>query len=347
MDLKSKHSYQTQSFLWLLGFSWLLIVCFVGFQYHREKELRTELLDSQLQIINAQLEEALSNARTPHDFFDAHSDFFEGLRITLIDLDGTVVYDSEEPPAEMSNHLDRPEVAAALTDGHGYTIRRQSENNGRTYFYSASRIGDRIVRSSLPYTVSLSQVLNADRNFLWFMGSVTLLLCLVGYYVVRQFTKNMVQMEATLAERDREHAAALHEEQEKIRIKRQLTNNITHELKTPIAVAYAANDALLNFNQAEEKTQRDKYLRICQEQLQRLSGLVEQILSMSMERRKTFRLHPEVLSMADILEPLIEQHKLKSEKPVHILTKIEPAGLTLTADRTHFSNIISNLITTP
>ena len=112
MDLKSKHSYQTQSFLWLLGFSWLLIVCFVGFQYHREKELRTELLDSQLQIINAQLEEALSNARTPHDFFDAHSDFFEGLRITLIDLDGTVVYDSEEPPAEMSNHLDRPEVAA-------------------------------------------------------------------------------------------------------------------------------------------------------------------------------------------------------------------------------------------
>ena len=113
MDLKSKHSYQTQSFLWLLGFSWLLIVCFVGFQYHREKELRTELLDSQLQIINAQLEEALSNARTPHDFFDAHSDFFEGLRITLIDLDGTVVYDSEEPPAEMSNHLDRPEVAGA------------------------------------------------------------------------------------------------------------------------------------------------------------------------------------------------------------------------------------------
>ena len=44
--------------------------------------------------------------RWPHDFFDAHSDFFEGLRITLIDLDGTVVYDSEEPPAEMSNHLD-------------------------------------------------------------------------------------------------------------------------------------------------------------------------------------------------------------------------------------------------
>ena len=280
MDLKSKHSYQTQSFLWLLGFSWLLIVCFVGFQYHREKELRTELLDSQLQIINAQLEEALSNARTPHDFFDAHSDFFEGLRITLIDLDGTVVYDSEEPPAEMSNHLDRPEVAAALTDGHGYTIRRQSENNGRTYFYSASRIGDRIVRSSLPYTVSLSQVLNADRNFLWFMGSVTLLLCLVGYYVVRQFTKNMVQMEATLAERDREHAAALHEEQEKIRIKRQLTNNINHELKTPVSSIHGYLETLIANPHIDAATQR-AFLEKCFTQSERLRQLLQDVSSIT------------------------------------------------------------------
>lgn len=127
-------------------------------------------------------------------------------------------------------------------------------------------------------------------------------------------------------------------------MKSDFTNNITHELKTPIAVAYAANDALLNFNQAEEKTQRDKYLNICQEQLQRLSGLVEQILSMSMDRRKTFRLHPEELSLYDVLEPLIEQHKLKAEKPVHISVNIEPKDLTVLADRTHFSNIISNLI---
>lgn len=127
-------------------------------------------------------------------------------------------------------------------------------------------------------------------------------------------------------------------------MKSDFTNNITHELKTPIAVAYAANDALLNFNQAEEKAQRDKYLRICQEQLQRLSGLVEQILSMSMERRRTFRLHPEEFAVRDILEKLIEQHKLKAESPVHISVNIEPEDLSILADRTHFSNIISNLI---
>ena len=122
------------------------------------------------------------------------------------------------------------------------------------------------------------------------------------------------------------------------------TNNITHELKTPIAVAYAANDALLNFNQAEEKAKRDKYLQICQEQLQRLSGLVEQILSMSMEHRKTFRLHPERLSLKELIDPLLEQHRLKADRPLHIACDIAPEDLHVTADRSHLSNIISNLI---
>lgn len=171
-------------------------------------------------------------------------------------------------------------MAAALTDGHGYTIRRQSENNGRTYFYSASRIGDRIVRSSLPYTVSLSQVLNADRNFLWFMGSVTLLLCLVGYYVVRQFTKNMVQMEATLAERDREHAAALHEEQEKIRIKRQLTNNINHELKTPVSSIHGYLETLIANPHIDAATQR-AFLEKCFTQSERLRQLLQDVSSIT------------------------------------------------------------------
>lgn len=122
------------------------------------------------------------------------------------------------------------------------------------------------------------------------------------------------------------------------------TNNITHELKTPIAVAYAANDALLNFNQAEEKVKRDKYLQICQEQLQRLSGLVEQILSMSMENRKTFRLHPEPVQLHELIAPLVEQHKLKADRPLHITCDITPKDLHVTADRGHLSNIISNLM---
>ncbi|MDL2212760.1 HAMP domain-containing histidine kinase [Bacteroides sp. OttesenSCG-928-E20] len=127
-------------------------------------------------------------------------------------------------------------------------------------------------------------------------------------------------------------------------MKTDFTNNITHELKTPIAVAYAATDALLNFNQAEEKVKRDKYLLIAQEQLQRLSGLVEQILSISMEQRKTFRLKAEEVEVATLVHSLVELHALKAGEQVRFVVEIEPKDVTLFTDRTHFSNIISNLI---
>lgn len=127
-------------------------------------------------------------------------------------------------------------------------------------------------------------------------------------------------------------------------MKTDFTNNVTHELKTPIAVAYAANDALLNFNQAEEKEKRDKYLRIGQEQLQRLSRLVEQILTMSMESRKNFRLHTEEIQLKPLLDSLVEQHKLKAPKPVSISCHIDPENLSVLADPVHFGNMVSNLI---
>ncbi len=127
-------------------------------------------------------------------------------------------------------------------------------------------------------------------------------------------------------------------------MKDDFTNNMTHELKTPIAVAYAANDALLNFGQDTDKTKRERYLRICQEQLARLSGLVEQILSLSMERRHSFRLHRTTFPVSDILAPLVEQHKLKADKPVSIAMRITPPDLEVTADRTHFANMVSNLL---
>lgn len=127
-------------------------------------------------------------------------------------------------------------------------------------------------------------------------------------------------------------------------MKSDFTNNITHELKTPIAVAYAANDALLHFHRGEQKEEREKYLNICQEQLQRLSHLVEQILTMSMERRKGLQLHPENIVLNQLILPLAEQHRLKATKLVEICFEETEDGLQVTADRVHLSNIISNLL---
>ncbi|MBQ9575773.1 MAG: HAMP domain-containing histidine kinase [Muribaculaceae bacterium] len=127
-------------------------------------------------------------------------------------------------------------------------------------------------------------------------------------------------------------------------MKTDFTNNITHELKTPIAVAYAANDALLNFGERADEAKRRHYLTLCRQQLERLSGMVEQILSLSMERRRQFHLNVEAVVLDELLQPVIEQQRLKADKPVVITTSIQPAGLTIQADRSHLSNMLNNLI---
>ena len=117
---------------------------------------------------------------------------------------------------------------------------------------------------------------------------------------------------------------------------------MTHELKTPISIAYAANDVLLNYSSTTNEKQK-KYLDIVREQLNHLSGLVEQILTLSVENRSTFRLHLETIQVAELLTPLIEQFKLKTDKPIDITTEV-PEHMTVTADRTHLYNMLSNLI---
>ena len=54
-------------------------------------------------------------------------------------------------------------------------------------------------------------------------------------------------------------------------LKTDFTNNMTHELKTPISIAYAANDVLLNYSSTTNEKQK-KYLDIVREQLNHLSA---------------------------------------------------------------------------
>lgn len=126
-------------------------------------------------------------------------------------------------------------------------------------------------------------------------------------------------------------------------MKSDFTNNMTHELKTPISVAYAANDALLNFPDEDSPEQRRKYLEISQSQLEHLSGLVEQILSMSMERRKGLVLHRDDINLAALVDDIIEKHRMKADKDVAFTVDI-PSDFTVNADRMHLSNILNNLI---
>ena len=89
-----KLSYHRRLFLMLLTFSWSIILCFVGFQYIREKQYKTEFLNAQLQIYNNTLLQTIENASSFEDYIKTHTLPFEDLRISIISLNGTVIYDN-------------------------------------------------------------------------------------------------------------------------------------------------------------------------------------------------------------------------------------------------------------
>ena len=126
-------------------------------------------------------------------------------------------------------------------------------------------------------------------------------------------------------------------------MKDDFVNNMTHELKTPIAIAYAANDSLLQFPDPKDEERTKKYLTAALDQLSKLSGLVENILAMSMERRKLLTMAKEKIRLRDFLANIIEQQKLKADKPCDIILECQ-GDATVEADPSHFSNVIGNLI---
>ena len=125
-------------------------------------------------------------------------------------------------------------------------------------------------------------------------------------------------------------------------MKDDFVSNMTHELKTPIAIAYSANDALLNYDTDNDPQKKVAYLNIANKQLKRLGELGENILAMSMERRKAMKLKPEVILLRPVMEEIAASHRMRSEKTITINVNVDEVSIE--ADKTHLSNILNNLI---
>lgn len=126
-------------------------------------------------------------------------------------------------------------------------------------------------------------------------------------------------------------------------MKDDFVSNMTHELKTPIAIAYSANDALLNYDTDNDPDKRKKYLMIANKQLKRLGELVENILAMSMERRKTMKLKPERVLLRSFIEEITTAQRMRGDKKITINVDVDEE-VSIDADKAHLSNILNNLI---
>ena len=296
-------SFQRNLLLSIGGVFLLFAVCFSVYQYRREKEYKIDILHSRLQMYNYEMaqtlgEDSLTSPRLFHNYVARHS--MEGLRVSIIDRNGRVVLDSYDADIDsLDNHLQRAEIQRALHDGNGYDIKRLSQSTHETYFYSATRFGDIIVRTAVPYSAELTRSLEADNTYIYFAGALTLLLGIVLYYITHRISRHIGYLceFAVRAEEGQElesepkrrlpddelgdisHTITTlywklrHSEEDKLRIKRQLTQNAAHELKTPTASIHGYLESILdNPDMPEEK--KKHFLERCYAQSERMSKLL-------------------------------------------------------------------------
>lgn len=184
-------------------------VSFLIFQYRREKDYKIELLNTQLQSYNDHLHQYLSELDTLdmgklEQYVQQHPQ--EHLRVTLIRQNGQVAFDNLKHDTHLfENHQDRQEIRTALHQGSGYSIHRQSESIGGEFFYSAKYYPQEgyILRSALPYNISLVNLLRVDSHYVWFTLITSLVLIFIFYRFTRKLGMSITQLQQFALKADR------------------------------------------------------------------------------------------------------------------------------------------------
>ena len=202
-------SFSQRLFFSVIALFIAFVICFMAFQYRREKDYKVELLNTQLQNYNDQLSDFLFiqdslETTTLGQYVRSHH--LNDLRVTLITPNGKVIFDNlRKNPEQFSNHLDRQEIKQALQQGSGYAIHRQSESVGGEFFYSARYYPELeiIIRSALPYNVSLIQSLSTDSHYIWFAMVISIILIGMFYSFTHKLGMSITHLQQFALKADR------------------------------------------------------------------------------------------------------------------------------------------------
>lgn len=178
------NGYNKKLFLYYFVIFALFVLAVTLFQYQREKQYKVKqqnlLLDAYSKIIESEIgnnkDSVLLIAHAVEHLPDT------SLRVTIINKDGTVLFDSFYDDYEnMENHLHRDEIVEAANKGVGSSI-RFSRTTKIEYFYHARDCGSYFVRTAMPFDKQLMLLLKADTLYIYFMflifivGAVVLML---------------------------------------------------------------------------------------------------------------------------------------------------------------------------
>lgn len=340
-----KISVGTRLYVSIMAIFLLFAIAFIVFQQVREKQYKIELLNEKLQNYNKQLADAMkymgkADETTLDSYVKTHS--LPNLRVTIIDNEGHVTFDNlEKNYNRFTSHANRPEIIEAQKKGSGSSVERNSKTLKQEFFYSATYFNDSkiTIRSALPYNNDLAKSLQTDQHFIWFALTTIIILTLVLWRFLSRLGANITKLKLFASRAD--HNESLETEdliafpddelgeiaeriikiykrlqstrQEQDKLKRQLTQNIAHELKTPVASIQGYLETILDNPHIDEETKK-QFLKHSYAQSQRLTSLLQDISTLNrMDDAPEIKENVEV-NISEMVKDISKETALQLEK---------------------------------
>lgn len=352
----------------------LFAAAFIGFQQIREKQYKIKTLDIRLQNYNERMSEWMdyadtTDSRTIGEYISTHS--AAGLRVTIIKEDGSVEYDSNVPDvSRVINHRNRPEVREALMRGHGSTVDRSSATVSGEFFYSATYFKRRgiIIRSALPYNNDLTKSLRADQHYIWFAVTALVLLTVILYRFTHRLGANITKLKIFASRADKNESLETEDlaefpddelgeiaeriikiykrlqttRQEQDILKRQLTQNIAHELKTPVASIHGYLETILE-NPHTDEAAKQQFLQRCYAQSKRLTALLQDISTLNRLDDAPEMVEFANVDIAAIVNDIVRETTLQLQERGMTFANRLPAHVTVQGNYSLLYSVFRNL----
>lgn len=291
------------------------------FQYRREKNFRLQQLNSRVgaysDIIYHNYQLADSNLNALVKLLPDTA-----IRVTMMDSLGNVFFDTYSDSTYKENHLSRPEIMALKHSNSAYDI-RMSATNGINYYYYAQKYDNLFIRLALPYNISVVSALKANLHFFYVFA-----ILLIVMMMAIAFISNVLYLSVKNNE---------------TRLKRQLTQNVSHELKTPVAAVLGYMESLVD-NPGLSTEQKDYFINKAYLQSKRLSALLQDISTLNkMDDAKKLYEKEQVDLVNVIYDVLRDTEDAAKEKNDEVIVNLPP-DLMLNGNKSLLYSIFRNLM---
>ncbi len=234
----------------------------------------------------------LSNMNTVQmeNLIDGQNDK-EGLRVTLVETDGIVSYDSQVAVAELDNHRTRPEIKDAFTTGEGSIIRESNTLSKSVYYYALRLSNGKVLRVSKESS-SIFSLFYKMIPFLILIAFIIFLLCFV---LARFLAKSIISPIEHLAQNlenpkkgliykelipftemiKEQHTNIL----KNAKMRQEFSANVSHELKTPLTAISGYAELIENGMANEQDVKR--FSKEIHRNANRLLTLINDIIRLS------------------------------------------------------------------